>query len=79
MAHIDTLQAYDNLIAAEVPEKQARAQVYLTNSSLDNIATKEDLSHLEKRIDSKLSLIEKVGGSFCITMTALLLKIAFWP
>ena len=30
-------------------------------------------------IDAKFNIIEKVGGSFCISMMILLIKIAFWP
>ena len=79
MANIDTLQAFENLISAGISEREAKAQVHLLNNALNGVATKEDLNNLEKRIDSKLSTIEKIGGGFCITMTALLFKIAFWP
>ena len=82
MASIDTLQAYEDLIASGITEKEAKAQVHLLNNSLNGLATREDLHReingLEKRIDSKFDTIEKFGGGFLITMTALLLKIAFW-
>lgn len=81
--HINTLQAYDNLIAAGIPESQARAQVHLTNSSLDHLATKDDFKKLEKdihRIDMDLkevkSDIKEIKGDFRKFMWGGLLALA---
>ena len=79
MENINTLQYFLDLKASKVPEDLAVKQAFALNNALNGVATKEDLNNLEKRIDSKLSTIEKIGGGFCITMTALLFKIAFWP
>jgi hypothetical protein len=79
MAHIDTLKYYEDLIKSGQNETEAKAHVYTLNNALSDLVTKEDLNSLEKRIDSKFDTIEKFGGGFLITMTALLLKIAFWP
>jgi len=58
MAHIDTLKAFKDLIAAKVPKEQAEAQVQTLDASLDGLATKEDLKdeihNLETRLDTKL-------------------------
>ena len=82
MAHINTLQRFDELVAAGVPEHQARAHVDILNSSFDSMATKDDLhreiKQLETRIDMRFSMIEKVGGSFLIAIFVLLLKVAIW-
>lgn len=43
MSHIDTLTVFEELVAAGVPELQAKAQVHTLNTSLDGVATKEDL------------------------------------
>ena len=48
VASIDTLQAYENLVASGIPEQQAKAQVHLLNGSLSDLATKDDLKMLEK-------------------------------
>lgn len=78
---MDTLQAYDNLIAANVPEKQARAQVYLLNSSLDGLATKEDVNRIEVDVKEIKSDIKKFmwGSIVALLITGLgtLIKIAF--
>lgn len=46
----------------------------------------KEIKTLEKSIDSKFNtikskfnIIEKIGGSFCISIIILLIKIAFWP
>lgn len=79
MAHIDTLQVYKEYLAGGYTESQAITAVKALNASFDSVATKEDLHHLEKRIDSKFDtkfgMIEKAY----IAMIVLLLKIAFWP
>lgn len=78
---MDTLQAYDNLIAANVPEKQARAQVYLLNSSLDGLATKEDVNRIEVDVkEIKCDIKKFMWGSIVallITGLGTLIKIAF--
>lgn len=64
MSHIDTLQAYEELISAGIPEKEAKAQVHLINSSVEasvtDLATKKDLEVLEK--DLKYILISSFVG-----------------
>lgn len=79
MAHIDTLQVYKEYLSGGYTESQAITAVKALNTSFDGVATKEDLNSLEKRIDSKFNTIEKIGGSCCIAIIILLLKIAIWP
>jgi hypothetical protein len=78
---MDTLKAYDNLIAADIPENQARAQVYLLNSSLDGLATKEDVNRIEVDVKEIKSDIKKFmwGSIVALLITGLgtLIKIAF--
>lgn len=78
---MDTLKAYDNLIAASIPESQARAQVYLLNSSLDGLATKEDVNRIEVDVKEIKSDIKKFmwGSIVALLITGLgtLIKIAF--
>ena len=54
MSNINTLQAYDDLIAAGAEEKQARAYVNTLNDSLAGLATKEDLNLLEEKLETRL-------------------------
>lgn len=67
MAHIDTLQYFENLVSSGVPEEQAKAQVHALNASFDNVATKDDLFNLEYRlenkIDSKFNMLLILGGA----------------
>lgn len=60
VASIDTLQAYENLVASGIPEQQAKAQVHLLNGSLSDLATKDDLKMLEK--DLKYFFINSFVG-----------------
>lgn len=59
MANIDTLAAYDKLIAAGLSEGKARALVHWGDASLNGLATKEDLNRLGKDITSIKDDIEK--------------------
>lgn len=63
MSHIDTLKAYDELILSGTPDKQAREQIGFFTSSIEGLATKEDLktaiNMLEK--DIKLFIASLVG------------------
>ena len=72
MAHIDTLQAFEDLVASGISEQQAKAQVKTLNNALDGLATKEDLNvglqTLEK--DLKVFFGYAIGGSL---LTAFLL------
>lgn len=43
MAHIDTLQTFDRLVASGVAPDQARTHSEILNASFDSVATKEDL------------------------------------
>jgi|GEM_PF-1168623 hypothetical protein len=58
MAHIDTLKYYDDLIAEQVPEKQARIQVHTLYSGLDGFATKEDLNVGLQNLEKDLQKLE---------------------
>ncbi len=65
MAYIDTLKAFDDLVASGINEKQARTQVNVLDSSfngiankLDSFATKDDLKNLEERLDNDITTIE---------------------
>lgn len=59
MAHIDTLQVYKEYIQAGYTESQATAAVKTLNASFDGVATKNDLNHLENKVDLKLDALEK--------------------
>jgi hypothetical protein len=56
----DSLQAFDNLIAAGTPENQARAHVKEFNNALSETATKTDLLMLEK--DLKIFFTWEIGA-----------------
>lgn len=56
MVHIDTLQAYENLVASGIPEKEAKAQVHELNAAFDGVATKEDLTHGLKDLGKDLKI-----------------------
>jgi hypothetical protein len=74
---IDTLQAYDKLIAAAIPENQARAQVYITNSSLDNVATKDDIRQLEKDINKIEGGVTKIQYGVVVGLVIMIIKMVF--
>lgn len=74
MEHINTLKAFDNLVASGVPADEARAQVEALNSAFDGVATKQDLADLESRLESKIDLTEskleaKLDSKFNILFT----------
>lgn len=79
---MNTLKYYDSLIAAGNTEAQARAHIAATESALGDLVTKDDLKNaiemLNVKITTQFNVIERVGGSFCIGVFLLLLKIAIW-
>lgn len=78
MANIDTLKYYELLIEAGNTTLEAKAHVYATGNGISDLVTKEDLKHLENRIDYKLNVIKKLDGSLLIAIFILLLKVAIW-
>jgi hypothetical protein len=54
MANIDTLQAYEDLVASGITEKEAKAHAHLLNNSLDGLATKEDLQNSLQNLEKDL-------------------------
>ena len=75
--YMDTLKAYDNLIAASIPESQARAQVYLLNSSLDHVATKDDIRQLEKDINKIEGGVQKIQYGVLAGLVIMIVKMVF--
>lgn len=78
MEHVNTLRAYKDLMAAGVSETQAEAQVNLLNSSLDHLATKDDLKNLEKHLSKEIAnlrwLIIGAGTIFALPILKGILK-----
>jgi hypothetical protein len=64
MSHIDTLQAYEDLVRSGIGEPQAKAQVHALNAAFDGVATKADLQMLEK--DLKIFFVYLVGGTLLV-------------
>ena len=58
MAHIDTLKYYDDLIAEQVPDKQARIQVNTLYAGLGGFVTKEDLNSGLQNLEKDLQKLE---------------------
>ena len=62
MEYVRTLQAFDALVAAGIPETEARAQVHLLESSfeeaLEHVATKEDMQRLEVATKGDIQRLE---------------------
>ncbi len=54
MAHIDTLEMYREYLGAGYSEAQAVTAVKALNSSFDGVATKQDLSVLEKDLKNNV-------------------------
>lgn len=77
MANIDTLKAYEELKASGFSEIEAKAQVHLLNTSLDGLATKNDLKQgldgLEK--DLKYFFVNLIIGSI---YAPLAIGLAIW-
>lgn len=78
MANIDTLKYYESLIESGNTAPEAKAHIYAISNGISDLATKEDLKHLENRIDYKFNVIEKLGGSLLIAIFILLLKVVIW-
>lgn len=57
-SNIDTLKTYEELRASGMPEKQAKAQVQALNSSLDGLATREDLKATESFLKQELMIVK---------------------
>lgn len=70
MANINTLEYFDNLVRAGVSEREARANVENLNSSLDHLATKEDLNLMAEKIERNLKIFFGyiIGGTFLATI-----------
>jgi len=73
--NIDTLEAYDDLIKAGVPDLQARAQIYNMSKATDDLITSKELKlaleMLEK--DLKIFFVYIVGGALAANMVIPLL------
>lgn len=54
MAHIDTLQTFDRLVASGFTPEQARAHSEILNASFDGVATKEDLQNSLQNLEKDL-------------------------
>jgi len=84
---MDTLKYFEALRDVGITEAEAKAHVYSIANTFDCMVTREDLDTAIKGLENgtiriiaaKLELIEKFGGSLCIAIFILLLKIAFWP
>lgn len=68
MAHINTLEYYDELVASGFTTDMARAQVKALNSSFDNVVTKDfletKLNELEKRLEN--FMFKTIGGTLAL-------------
>jgi hypothetical protein len=76
MENISTLEAFDNLVSAGVPEAQARAQVLTLNKSLDHLATKQDLAHEIKSSEYNLKVF--LTGEIVAAVIIFISLPAFW-
>lgn len=56
MSHIDTLQAYEDLVASGVPEKEAKAHVHTLEKSFDSVVTTESLAIALKSLEYDLKI-----------------------
>jgi hypothetical protein len=74
--YFDTLTVAQNLMKADMPAPQAEAiakeYANLMQHQIDQFSTKEDLKHLENRLETKieglfLRLIVTMGGMFATT------------
>jgi hypothetical protein len=81
MEHINSLDAFDRLVASGIPETQARAHVRELNSSFDGVATKQDLIRLEKDLTKEISglrwLILGIGSICALPILERLIKYSF--
>jgi len=91
MAYIDTLQAFDELVASGINEKQARTQVNVLDSSfngvankldnfaakLDTFATKDDIKRLDDDIKDVRSDLKRCLYGIIVGVIVLVLKTAF--
>lgn len=79
MPTVDTLQAFETLIGADVPEKQAKAIVSIVHkmeeSFLVDVATKADLRELELRLKHDLTMRFGAMLAAAIAVVAALVKL----
>lgn len=60
MSSIDTLKAYEELMAAGYDSAKARASVYMVASSLDHLATKDDVNNAINNLKVELRASFKI-------------------
>ena len=69
---LSTLRVHDELVAAGMPEAQARAVVRVIERQQENAATKTDLANLETRLFARLeSLIWRATAVTCGVMVVM--------
>ena len=69
---LSTLRAHDELVAAGMPEAQARAVVRVIERQQEDAATKTDLANLETRLFARLeSLIWRATAVTCGVMVVM--------
>ena len=69
---LSTLRVHDELVAAGMPEAQARAVVRVIERQQENAATKTDLANLETRLFARLeSLIWRATAVTCGLMVVM--------
>ena len=69
---LSTLRVHDELVAAGMPEAQARAVVRVIERQQEDAATKTDLANLETRLFARLeSLIWRATAVTCGVMVVM--------
>jgi len=76
MEHINTLKYFEELTAGGISANEARTQTNALNSSLDHLATKEDLDGVRKDLKSVKDDIKDIKGDLRKTFYSTIIAIA---